>query len=167
MSETFEATPNTTTTARQEFARVVAPLEHKAGRRLGNRYRRICFEAFLRFPEGVRVVARTSLEDADVNPLGLFFWRIKNGWHELEPVEPTAPAVPGAPIADTTLTPSSAQVVSTTPGLAQWLRNTGAEYAESPTDFRAELEQTFKITEAELVRSLRQIALGNDDEARS
>ncbi len=84
-----ESEPITTTaTSRQEFASVVAALEQATGRRLGNPQRRQCFEAFATFPNGVREVARTSLEDARVNPLGLFSWRIANGWHELDPLPP-------------------------------------------------------------------------------
>jgi hypothetical protein len=88
VAETFQEEPNTTTTPQREFARVVAPLEQAAGRRLGNPHRRVCFEAFRRSPEGVREVARGALADATTNPLGLFFWRIRNHWHELEPLEP-------------------------------------------------------------------------------
>jgi hypothetical protein len=104
--EPSQPTPNTTTASRREFARVVAPLEHATGRRLGNPYRQVCLDAFARFPAGVRAVACASLEDARSNPLGLFIWRIRNGWHELEPVKrlgenvkipDNRPDEPGAP----------------------------------------------------------------------
>lgn len=70
----------------QEFAEVIAPLERAAGRRLAGKHRRICLEAFRRYPEGVREVSAGALADATKNPIGLFFWRIQQGWHELEPL---------------------------------------------------------------------------------
>jgi hypothetical protein len=166
VSETFQAKPNTTTTMRRDFARVVAPLEQAAGRRLGNPYRRVCLGAFERFPEGVRSIARASLADASVNPLGLFLWRIKNGWHELEPVEDAPPVADDAAIGESPVELASAdRLVAQRPGLAQWLRNAGAEYAESPTDFGDELALVFKITDAAIAEALREIALGNDGSA--
>lgn len=69
------------------FARVVRTLEEASGRRLGNPQRRRCFQAFRKHPQGVRKVARDALADTDgSNPLGLFIYRIANGWHELEPL---------------------------------------------------------------------------------
>lgn len=71
---------------RAEFARVIEPLELSARRRLGNPQRQSCLEAFAKFPSGVRQVIDGVLADATRNPLGLFVYRIKNGWHELEPL---------------------------------------------------------------------------------
>lgn len=70
---------------------MIAPLEQASRRRLGNPHRRDCFAEFEKLPHGVREIARASLEDARSNPLGLFVWRIKNGWHELEPIADAGP----------------------------------------------------------------------------
>jgi hypothetical protein len=79
-----------TTTLRREFSQVVAPLERACGRRLGNPARGECLAAFSQYPDGVRQVATDALREADVNAVGLFVWRVKNGWHELEPVDDPA-----------------------------------------------------------------------------
>ncbi|MHB8641406.1 MAG: hypothetical protein ACYDA3_00745 [Gaiellaceae bacterium] len=79
-----------TTSLKREFASVVRPLEEKTGTPLGNPHRAECFRAFEHYPDGVREVARRVLADAEKNPNGLFVYRIRNGWHELEPL-PAAP----------------------------------------------------------------------------
>ena len=83
----------TTTTRRsQTFAEIVAPLERASRRRLGNPALEQCRRAFENFPDGVLEVARASLADAEQNPIGLFVYRIRHGWHELEPLEEGARA---------------------------------------------------------------------------
>ena len=89
MSETPQpqSEPNTNTTSKREFARLIEPLELASGRRLGNPTRAVCLRAFQDQPDAVRKVAEEALADADDrNPVGLFGWRIANGWHELEPM---------------------------------------------------------------------------------
>jgi hypothetical protein len=80
------SSPSITTTTRKAFARVVEPLEKASKRRLGNPARQECFDAFSRYPDGVRAVARDALADTDGRALGLFVWRVRQGWHELEPL---------------------------------------------------------------------------------
>jgi hypothetical protein len=100
VSEASRSRSNTTTTVRKDFAQVVEPLERATRRRLGNPQRQVCLDAFAAFPDGVIEVARTSLQDARSNPLGLFFWRIQNGWHELEPVRMSCDStlIPDGPV---------------------------------------------------------------------
>jgi hypothetical protein len=112
--EDFESKDNTTTSAqlRQEFAQLLAPLERRSGSRLGNPARRECFAAFSKYRSAVTEVARSTLAEAERNPVGLFVYRIRNGYHLLEPLadalaEPS-PAVdsdskPQCPHCDVTL----------------------------------------------------------------
>lgn len=86
-------TPTPPTRPSDSFAQIVAPLERASGSRLGNPHREECLRAFQKFPDGVRAIARSALADSERNPVGLFFYRIRNGWHELEPL-PEEPAPP-------------------------------------------------------------------------
>lgn len=58
---------------------MVEPLEASSGRRLFNPQRQMCLAAFEQHPEAVRELARDAVEGRD--PVALFVWRIKEGWH--------------------------------------------------------------------------------------
>jgi hypothetical protein len=90
VSENFQSPP--TITLRREFARVIAPLERASGRRLGNPAREDCLRAFEKCSDGVQELAHSVLADAKRNALGLFVYRIRYGWHELEPVPDRSPS---------------------------------------------------------------------------
>jgi hypothetical protein len=63
--------------ARGAFDEIIAPLEQAAGWRLYGKNRRLCQQAFRRYPEGFRACAAKALLRADprkanFNPIGLF-----------------------------------------------------------------------------------------------
>jgi len=118
--------------ARREFARMLEPLEVASRRRLGNPYRDDCFQAFEQYQEGVRDVARNVLADAEHSPLGLFVYRIKNRWHELDPLPNSSDGVrsesrPG---------PKRQERCDR---IRAWITNVGHHYAHDPHAFAEEL----------------------------
>lgn len=79
----------------RDFAEVTRALEEASGRPLGHPHRGMCLAAFRRRPAGVQRVAQEALTDSDGrNPLGLFIWRVRHGWHELDPVPDPRTAAP-------------------------------------------------------------------------
>ncbi len=82
----MERNSTSTTNSNKEFALLIAPLEARSGARLGNPHRSVCLAAYEAHPEGVRDTALACFRDGKQNPIGLFYWRVKNGHHELEPL---------------------------------------------------------------------------------
>jgi len=157
----ISSTTTTTESTRAAFARVIAPLEAQAGRRMGNPHRQKCFEAFERYPHGVEVVARDTAADATRNPLGLFYWRITNGWHELEPLPKPEARAEMAPIADVVALEEDVPVdvradrlLEADPSLRSWLVRVGIHYAHNERVFHEELVK-IGISDPELVAELR------------
>lgn len=78
-------------TTRRDFAALIAPLELRAGARLGDPWRSRALCMFAANEAGVRAVVRGMLKNggpAFQNPLGALCYRLGNGWHELEPLSP-------------------------------------------------------------------------------
>ena len=76
-----------TTTAYAEYARMLDPSSGHRGGRSAIRNARKYFEEFLKTPEGFAGSTRCTLVDATHSAVGLFHYRIANGWHgSLEPL---------------------------------------------------------------------------------
>ena len=64
-----------------EFAKLVAPLEQKAGRVLGEPGRRRCFEAFYANRDGFAKLVREAEQRGTRNPIGLLLTMVQAGEH--------------------------------------------------------------------------------------
>jgi hypothetical protein len=135
-----ESSKNSTNTTRRDFAELVAPLEQASGRRLGDPHRQRCLEAFHRYPDGVREVAKHALADAESTAVGLFVYRIQNGWHELPPLPSVCHPDDHA--------------------LERWLRSVGVGYAHDRGVFAEEIARfgVDAVRAEELRRKLQEAA---------
>lgn len=82
--------------ARERFDALIAPLEVRAGQRLGGDGREACFTAFCQNPDGFRPLIEKARKRAARSPLGLLVRFVRDGEHTLAPLreEPSNRSMP-------------------------------------------------------------------------